>query len=96
MQSVPDKIIGVAILADLFSMQSSYNSLLTNLLSPVKLLSSIFIPFPSNKRQSAGIVSPDVICIMSPTSKASAFKSLIFLSRTVLKTVPAFFKLFNS
>ena len=94
--SVPDKIIGVAILADLFSMQSSYNSLLTNLLSPVKLLSSIFIPFPSNNKQSAGIVSPADIIMISPTNKSSAFKSLMFLSRTVLKTVPAFFKLFNS
>ena len=96
MQSVPERIIGVTTFCNLFSAQSSYTSLLTNLLSPVKLLSSIFIPFPSNNKQSAGIVSPPEIRIISPTNKSSAFKSTIFLSRIVLKRVPAFFRLFNS
>ena len=94
--SVPERIIGVFILISLFNSQSSYISLLTNLLSPVKLLSSIFIPFPYSNKQSAGIVSPPDIRMISPTSKSSAFKSLMFLSRIVLKTVPAFLRLFNS
>ena len=70
MQSVPDKIIGEAFFCDLFSTQSSYNSFPTNLLSPVKLLSSILIPFPSNSKQSAGIVSPPEIRMISPTNKS--------------------------
>ena len=94
--SVPERIIGVFIFISLFTSQSSYISLLTNLLSPVKLLSSIFIPFPSSNKQSAGIVSPLDIRMISPTSKSSDFKSLMFLSRIVLKTVPAFLRLFNS
>ena len=95
-QSVPERIIGVTTFWVLLSLQSSYTSLLTNLLSPVKLLSSIFIPFPSNNKQSAGIVSPADIKNISPTNKSSAFKSLIILPRIVLKTVPAFLRLFNS
>ena len=96
MQSVPDKIMGdIFFFVSLF-IQSSYLSFDTGLLSPVKLLSSIFIPFPSISNKSAGIISPIEIRTISPTNRSSAFKSMIFLSLIVLKKVPVFFNLFKS
>ena len=71
-------------------------SFVTGLLSPVKLLSSILISFPSISNKSAGIISPIEMSIISPTNKSSAFRSTIFLFLIVLKNVPVFFKLFNS
>ena len=60
-QLVPDKINGDGNLVFPFSINSlhfSYFSFFIASDSPVKALSSIFIPFPSISKISAGIISP--------------------------------------
>ena len=54
-----------------FEMQISNTSLETGLLSPVRLLSSILIPFDLITSKPAGITSPREMYITSPTSKSS-------------------------
>ena len=84
-QSVPDKIIGDTFFLSSFLIHISKGSFDTGRLSPVKLFSSIFIPFDSMTNKSAGIESPIDINIMSPTSKSSDFIFCLTLLRIVLK-----------
>ena len=88
-QLVPDKRKGEGGFTDealfsLFSLTSilfiisthfSYTSFLSVSDSPVKALSSIFIPFPSINKRSAGIISPIIIFTKSPTNKSSLGRS---------------------
>ena len=79
-----------------FNIQFSYVSFNTDLLSPVRALSSILIPLDSITNKSAGMTSPREMHIISPTSKSSDFIFTFDLFRIVLKKTVVFFKLFNS
>ena len=84
MQSVPDKIIGDMLFFELSLMHDSKGSFDTGRLSPVKFVSSIFIPFDSIINKSAGIVSPMEKNIISPTNKSSDLIFCLTLLRITL------------